>query len=61
MRALTIKVEVRSGVHVQLACDEAKTLSEKLNEPVVFQFNGVRLSTEGKSINEMVADYCRSR
>lgn len=61
MRGITINISVNRGTTVEIACDSVKELSEKANQEIVFEFNGVKISTENKSINEMIASYNKQR
>ena len=57
MKGIKINIIVNKGVDIQTACDSAKILSEVAKQEIDFMFNGVRITTENKSINEMVKMY----
>ena len=61
MKGLNISVEVTKGTTVQVACDSAKELSELCKQEIDFTFNGVKITTQGKSINEMIESYTKAR
>ena len=61
MRGIHIEIQVNRGTTIQVACDSAKELSEKVNQVIEFTFNGVRITTANNSINEMVESYNKQR
>lgn len=56
-KTLNITVDICKGAHITTACSEVKELSELLKQDFTFDFNGVKITTENKSINEMVNSY----
>lgn len=59
MNHLQLKIEVYPGTEIRVACEEIKRLSIFLGEDLHFYFNGILMTTEGYSINDMVDNYLR--
>lgn len=58
---IKVEVSIPKGITIERACGEVKELSEFLKEELYFKFNGVPITTNGKSILEMVKSYTESR
>lgn len=48
MKGITIEIKVNKGTTIQVACDSAKILSEAANQEIVFNFNGVQITTQNQ-------------
>lgn len=59
--AIEVSIKPKPKQHINKVCADAKLLSEYINRDIVFEFNGVRITTENKSINEMVDSYMYAR
>ena len=54
MNSFTLEIHIRPGTKVAEACNDVKLLSEFMKEELCFYFNGVLISTEDSSIDDMV-------
>lgn len=54
---LLLDIKPMTGAKIGEVCSDAKALSEVIDAKIEFVFNGVLLSTENMSINEMVDKY----
>lgn len=61
MKSIRVTIYPRKGAEIRTVCGDVKELSEHLGEELTFQFNGVDLTTDNKSINEMVDSYIKAR
>jgi len=61
MRNINIKIEPKRGKSIDQACGDAKELSEFIKEEVEFEFNGVFVTTENHSIDDMIRIYRTSQ
>lgn len=61
MSHLKLEIKVKPGTEIRTACEEVKLLSEFVKEELYFKFNDVHISTDGKSINDMVDNYLKQR
>ena len=57
MNSFTLEIHIRPGTKVAEACNDVKLLSEFMKEELCFYFNGVLISTEDSSIDDMVDNY----
>lgn len=57
MKGIKIEISPHYKANIKDVCESAKVLSEYLGYDLEFRFNGVKISTENKSINEMVERY----
>jgi len=58
---ISVKITPIKGRSIEKVCGDVKELSEFLKSEIVFEFNGVPITTENKSINEMVLSYSTAR
>lgn len=58
---IEVKIIPVKGSDIRKVCEEVKELSDFLEQDIYFEFNGVPISTENKSINEMVESYTIAR
>ena len=59
--SINISITPRRGTSISDVCYDVKILSEHIKEEISFEFNGVNITTENKSITEMIQSYSFQR
>ena len=55
--SIMITIAPQQNKHIDDVCKDVKILSEHLDTDLSFTFNGVLITTENNSINEMIRIY----
>ena len=61
VRAINVTVHPIKGKDIREVCGDVKELSEFLGREIIFEFNGVTIYTDNKSIVEMYESYIKVR
>ena len=61
MEHIKIEIKPKSGKSIDQVCGDVKELSEFMKEELDFKFNGVYVTTDNHSINDMIRIYRTSQ